>query len=160
MSKVFLITGFQNWGKTFLSHAMFNGRVKYFYDKLYHYAGHQFCVQSQSNDDLGKVGFEKIMQKRISELKTAGITPSHICAAFCPTKEPNNLSGKIIKKLFLKDEVHIIAIENKWCLHGKLQIKNIQNYYASLNNVTVHVLSEKDQAKKKAALDTLLKPLL
>ncbi|ENM5736151.1 hypothetical protein DU972_003793 [Vibrio mimicus] len=160
MSKVFLITGFQNWGKTFLIHAMFNGRVKYFYNQQYKYSNFDFCVQSQSNDDLGKNSFERIIKKRLLELSKSGVKPSHICAAFCPTKESNNLSDKIIENIFPEDEVYIIAIEHKWCLHGQLQIQEIQNYYSHLKNVTVHVVSEKDPTKKKAALDAVLKPLL
>lgn len=160
MSKVFLITGFQNWGKTFLIHEMFDGRVRYYYNKLYSYSGYDFCVQSQSNDDLGKEGFERIMKERLGELGKSGIKPGYICAAFCPTKEQNNLSDEIIKNLFPEDEVHVIAIENKWCLHGKLQVQHIKDFYADLKNVTVHVLSEQDKEKKKAALDHLLKPLL
>lgn len=160
MSKVFLITGFQNWGKTFLIQDMFDKRIKFFYDKQYRYSNFNFCVQSQSNDDLGKDGFENIMKKRFSSLLKIGIKPTHICAAFCPTKEKNNLSDKIIENLFGNDEVHIIAIEYKWCLHGKLEISEIQNYYSHLKNVTIHVLSEKDPSKKRSALDKLLKSLL
>jgi len=159
MRKVFLITGFQNWGKTFLIQKMFK-RTKYFYDKQYKYLGYNFCVQSQSNDDLGKDGFEKIMNQRISALLKNGINPTHICAAFCPTKEDKNLSDEIIQNLFPNDEVHIIAIEYKWCLHAKLQIKEIENYYSHLKNVKVYVLSEKDQSKKSSALNELLKLLL
>lgn len=159
MSKVFLITGFQNWGKTFLIQSMFT-KTRYLYDRQYKYLGFNFCVQSQSNDDLGKNGFEKIMKKRLSSLLNIGIIPTHICAAFCPTKEKNNRSDEIIQNLFSNDEVHVIALENKWCLHGKLQIIDIRNYYSHLKNVTVHVLSEKDLSKKQNALDELLKPLL
>lgn len=139
---------------------MFNGRSRFSYDRQYQYFGFDFCVQSQSNDDLGKEGFENKIKKRLSALANIGIKPTHICAAFCPTKEPGNLSEDIILNLFPNDEVHIIAIEHKWCNHAKLQINALKQYYLHLSNVTVHSLSERDASKKKAALDELLKPLL
>lgn len=160
LRKVFLITGFQNWGKTHLIRAMFNGRSRFYYDSQYDYSGFKFCVQSQSNDDLGKKEFENKLKERLSSLSKVGMKPTHICAAFCPTKEPGNLSDEIISNLFQNDEVHVIAIEHKWCSQAKLHIGSVTRYYSHLSNVTVHSLSEKDAGKKKVALDKLLKPLL
>jgi hypothetical protein len=161
MRKVFLLTGFNNWGKTYLITELFK-RKRFSKDELYLYnnSGHKFCVQSQSNDDLGRDRYENIIEERLRALSTVGKKPSHIFTAFCPTKEPNNDSSEIIKSLFGKDEVHILAIEYKWCLHAKLDITQIKNYYSNLKNVKVHVLSEKSPEKKKCKLDDLLKPLL
>jgi hypothetical protein len=138
---------------------MFN-RSRFSYGHQYDYFGFKFCVQSQSNDDLGKDEFENMLKKRLSFLTTLSIKPTHICAAFCPTKEPNNLSEEVISNLFSNDEVHIIAIEHKWCTHATLQVSTLTQYYSHLKNVTVHSLSEKNANKKQAALDNLLKPLL
>lgn len=159
MSKVFLITGFQNWGKTFLINKMFK-RSKYYYKKLYPYHSVNFCVQPQSNDDLGKNKFESIINKRLSELKKIGIEPTHICTAFCPTKEDNNSSKEIIKNIFSNDEVYIIAIKYKWCLHAILEIEELKQYYSDLSNVRIHILSEKDISKKQNELSNLIKSLL
>ena len=53
MRKVFLITGFNNWGKTFLIKKMFHQKI-YHYNKLYKFLDINFCVQPQSNDDFKK----------------------------------------------------------------------------------------------------------
>ncbi len=160
MRKVFLLTGFNNWGKSYLIEELFNGRKRFYHDKLYSYSGFKFCVQSQSNDDFGQKGYENIIEKRLNRLAKAKLDPSHIFTAFCPTKEPRNDSAAIISKLYSSDEVNIIAIEHKWCLHAKLKIKELQDYYSNLSNVSIHVLSEKNVQRKKKKLDDLLQPLL
>lgn len=157
--KVFLLTGFSNWGKTTLIYDLFKYR-RFQYDQLYPYAGHMFCVQSQSNDDLGRQGYERIMNKRIAALAAAGRNPTHIMTAFCPTREPDNESIEIIRGLYSADAVHVIAIKYKWCLHAELIIPEIEKYYSSINNVSLHVLAERDIKNKKQSLDGLLSPLL
>jgi hypothetical protein len=164
MRKVFLLTGFNNWGKSRLIYALFNTK-SIRYDRLYHYAEADkvdFCVQPQSNDDFCRIRYEEDMENRLKELQKAGKKPNHIFAAFCPTKEPNNDSTDIINKLYHKDKVHVIAIKYKWCLHAELMIPEIKSCYADLKNVTVHVLNEKtkDINKKRDELVSLLRPLL
>lgn len=159
MSTVFLITGFNNWGKSHLIKGLFGGQ-RFLHDKLYPYGGHQFCVQSQSNDDIGQAGYEKIMRDRLAALRKAKKQPTHIMTAFCPSKEPINDSVSIIRNLYSNDQVHIIAIEYKWCLHAKLITNEIKSHFAANKNVTIHTLTEKNATKKLAALDRLLSPLL
>ena len=159
MRKVFLLTGFNNWGKTYLITKLFDKKL-FQKNKLYQYGGCDFCVQSQSNDDLGRVVYENRIKERLNELRKVGKEPSHIFTAFCPTKEPNNDSYKIIETLFCEDKVHILAIKYKWCLHAKLDTKQITDYYSKLPNVKVHILVERDINRKKDRLDDLLKPLL
>lgn len=164
MRKIFLLTGFNNWGKSSLIYALFN-KKRFLTDRLHHYAeadSVDFCVQPYSNDDLGRVGYEKDMEKRLQKLQENGKEPNHIFAAFCPTKERKNDSTAIINKLYHKDQVHVIAIKYKWCVHAELIILEIKGYYAELKNVTIHVLNEKtrDINKKRDELVSLLWPLL
>ena len=158
--KVYLLTGFNNWGKSSLIEEMFNGKKRFHNDKLYSYSGKKFCIQSQSNDDLGRKGYENKVLGRLRKLKEKNIVPSHILTAFCPTKEPENLSAEIIENLYKNCEVHIILIQYKWCLHAELRIEEIREYFSKLRNVKVHILSEPDCSKKKISLDSLMLPLL
>ncbi|MFT6435089.1 MAG: hypothetical protein ACJAVI_003140 [Candidatus Azotimanducaceae bacterium] len=160
MSKVYLISGFQNWGKTYSIEELFKGRKRFYNDSLYPFGGYNFCVQSQSNDDLGQRDFEKKITSRRTQLRNKGLQFTHLMAAFCPTKEPNNDSCEIIKNLFSNDQVFIIAIEYKWCTHAKLQVEELQNYYSTLRNVSIHTLRGDDIRSKGRRLETLLQPLL
>lgn len=160
MSNIYLLTGFQNWGKTFLIREMFNGRQRFFANRLYPYSGHDFSVQSQSNDDLGRAEFERRIIHRRNSVKNAGLQLTHLVAAFCPTKEPNNDSNAIVSNLFSNDRVFIIPIEYKWCEHAKLQVQKLRNYYANLPNVTIHTLGGRNSVTKWQRLNTLLQPLL
>ncbi len=95
MRKVFLLTGFQNWGKTWLIKKLFN-RQRFFEHSVYNYRDHSFCVIPKSNDDLGQLGYESEYHRRIKKLYGKNIVPQYIFSAFCPTKEPTNLSDQII----------------------------------------------------------------
>jgi hypothetical protein len=159
MSKVFLITGFNNWGKSYLIKNLF-GRKRFLLNRLYPYRGYQFCVESVSNDDLGQLRYEQRMQARFAALRNMKTKPTHILTAFCPTKEPTNDSLSILANLYSNSQIHIIAIEYKWCLHAKLLSTQVSQHFANTNNVTVHFLSEKDPTRKLAALDKLLVGLI
>lgn len=142
--KVFLITGFQNWGKSFIIKELFNDRERFYKNKLYALCDKKFCVQSQSNDDLGDTGYINTLNSRLNKLS---LKPDYIISAFCPTKEPSNNSIEIIKNLYQNSDVYLITLENKWCLHAKLNINEITKYYSNLHNVQIENISEKDPKK-------------
>ena len=109
---------------------------------------------------LKRIKFQNKLKRRFEKLREANIKLTHICAAFCPTKEQHNNSVEIIKELFSKDEVHIIAIKHKWCLHGQLNINQIEKYYSDLKYVTIHTLTETDKDNKMPELTRIMQPLL
>jgi hypothetical protein len=147
MRKVFLLTGFQNWGKTWLIKKLFN-RQRFFEHSVYNYHGHSFCVIPKSNDDLGQLGYESEYHRRIKKLYGKNIVPQYIFSAFCPTKEPTNLSDQIISNLYRADQVILIPIEYKWCAHARLQLNEISTYYATLGNVSIQPLTLLNPAGK------------
>ncbi|WP_130458241.1 hypothetical protein ACLSSQ_11325 [Azospira sp. APE16] len=155
MRKVFLLTGFQNWGKTYLIKQLFS-RSRFHKGSTYSFGDHDFLVLPQSNDDLGKDGYEDAYEKRIEELGKNGIEPKYIFSAFCPTKEPQNLSAKIINNLYARDNVIVIPIEYKWCEHARLQLPEISSYFSPLPNVSISPLSGKDPSKKLATLQKIV----
>ena len=160
MRKVFLLTGFNNWGKTQLIKDLFNkGRI--LKNQLHSYSGKDFFVLPNSNDDLGENGYVYDYQQRIKILKNNGITPKLIFSAFCPTKEPNNNSSRIIKTLYANDQVYIIPIVYKWCLHAKLEVGDISSYYSTHSNVSTHPLNCKNIGNPKLTeLQNILAPLI
>lgn len=155
MRKVFLLTGFQNWGKTWLIEKLFK-RQRFFEHSVYNYSGFQFCVIPKSNDDLGQSGYEAEYDRRIRKLKNKNIVPQYIFSAFCPTKEPSNLSDKIITNLYQVDHIILIPIEYKWCSHAKLQLNEITAYYSAFNNVTIQPLLLTDPTVKLQDLQRIV----
>jgi len=148
--KVFLITGFQNWGKSFIIKELFKGKKRFYKNKLYKLCDKKFCVQSQSNDDWGETGYINAVNSRLNKLD---LKPDYIISAFCPTKEPSNDSINIIKNLYQNSDVYLIVLEYKWCLHAQLNINEITNYYSSFNNVQIITISEKDPKKKAQVVE-------
>ncbi|MCC7249504.1 MAG: hypothetical protein IT473_12860 [Lysobacter sp.] len=159
MANVYLLAGFNNWGKTHLITKLFN-KGKFSKSIPAMLEERQFCVVPQSNDDLGESGFIRAYQERIKALEGNNYSVTHVAAAFCPTKEKRNDSLNILNKLFAKDKVFLIPIEYKWCGHAKLQISDIAQYYSQISNMTIHPLSQKDPAKVASDLKRLIAPLL
>lgn len=150
MSKVFLITGFNNWGKTTLLSDLFG--VKAFRKGVPHnYAGYQFLVIPKSNDDLGKKGFEREYRDRLKKFQKANGKPDYIASAFCPTRETRNDSKAILRSLYGGDQIEMLLLEHKWCGHAKLIISEIEKFYASEPNVTIHRVAPKTGAGKLAS---------
>jgi len=143
--KVFLITGFQNWGKSFIIKELFNNKERFYKNKLYTLCGKKFCVQSQSNDDFGENRYINAINSRLKKLSS---NPNYIISAFCPTKEPSNDSMRIIQKLYQNAEIYLITLEYKWCLHAQLNINELTSYYSSLSNLQIININEKDPKKK------------
>ncbi|WP_442764695.1 hypothetical protein [Sulfurospirillum cavolei] len=147
--KVFLITGFQNWGKTFIIENLFENRQRFYKDGLYELCGKQFCVQPQSNDDWGSDGYINAIKSRFNALSSS---PAYVISAFCPTKEPYNDSLKIIQELYQNSKIYLITLEHKWCLHAQLNISELIKYYSSLTNVQIINIEETDPTKKTQAV--------
>ncbi len=159
MKKVFLITGYNNWGKTALIKELFNSH-RFYKDRTYQLSGHEFCVQPLSNDDVGRKAYERDVKDRLLALKNKSIYPKQLISAFCPTKEAANNSREIIEQLYCNDEVHLIALEYRWCGHAKLITKELVSYYSSLQNVSVHSISQKNPAKVLDKAISVIQPLL
>ncbi|TMP88212.1 hypothetical protein CWC05_01880 [Pseudoalteromonas ruthenica] len=160
MRKVFLLTGFNNWGKTTLIYDLF-GKRRFLKHIPHVYSGKNFCVIPQSNDDLGEPGYIDAYKDRVNKALSNWGTPGYIFSAFCPTKEPTNDSSRIISSIYSGDNVYIIPIVYKWCGHAKLILPKIEDYYKMHKNVQVHPLSSKMTGTPKLKeLQKVIAPLL
>lgn len=147
MRKVFLITGFNNWGKTTLLSELF--RTKAFRKRVPQYFGNcPFLVMPKSNDDLGKKGYEDAFNERLQQFEETNGKAKYIASAFCPTKEASNDSIDILHTLFKRDQIEMLLLEYKWCGHAKLLISEVNCFYASESNVTVHTVTSTTAAGK------------
>jgi hypothetical protein len=148
MRTVFLLTGFNNWGKTTLIKSLFGKKA--FKKNIPHiYSGKKFCVIPQSNDDLGELGYTKAYNDRISTAKGSWGNPEYIFSAFCPTKEPQNQSSRIISSIYPNDNVYLLPIVYKWCSHSKLILPEIESYFSKNKNVKVHPITSKALGRTK-----------
>ena len=166
MAKVFLITGFNNWGKTTIIKKLFQ-RQRFYRNTTYSSSSlvdssgktPNFCVQPHSNDDIGAKNYIDNTKHRRQ------VKPAYILSAFCPTRELsndpklNNDSREIINELFKNDDVYIIALEYKWCGHAKLELKKINNYL-NLGNVFFHAVSQPNNNKVTNDVASVINPLL
>lgn len=150
MTKVFLITGFNNWGKTTLLGDVFGTKV-FRKGVAETFANLPFLVIPQSNDDLGKRGYEREYRERYQLYTSALGAPKYVAAAFCPTKEPRNNSITILHSLFSGMQIEMLLLEYKWCDQAKLLTSEITSRYASERNLTIHQISSRTQAGKNAA---------
>jgi hypothetical protein len=155
MRTVFLLTGFQNWGKTYLLYKAFK-KERFSHHILHKCGNRKFCVVPQSNDDLGRKGFEEKVDEILAELAKFGRKPEFIVAAFCPTRELKNNSFEIIQKKFKDDRVVLVPIEYKWCGNAKLQQEDLKEYYSGISNFHFAPLTASDETQK---LEELIKIL-
>lgn len=154
MRKVFLITGFNNWGKTTLLSSLFG--TKAFRKQVPQYFGScPFLVMPQSNDDLGKQGYEDAFNERLQKFEKANGKAKYIASAFCPTKEPSNDSINILHTLFKNDQIEMLLIEHKWCEHAKLLVPKIKSFYSGERNVTIHAVTSTNAAGKLRQVQTI-----
>ena len=147
MRKVFLITGFNNWGKTTLLCDLF-GKSSFHQKVPQFFANCPFLVMPKSNDDLGRNVYEDAFNKRLKIFEEANGKAKYIASAFCPTKEPSNDSIDILHTLFKQDQVEILLLEYKWCGHAKLLASEIKSFYAGEGNVTIHTVASASSAAK------------
>jgi hypothetical protein len=166
MRKVFLVTGFNNWGKTRILCNAFGVRA-FRHDRLYPFQSSNcdFLVLPKSNDDLGLRGYCEDYYDRIAKIREQGIRPKYIASAFCPTKErvcrtkggPKTFTSiDIIRELYGKDEVHILLLEYKWCGHARLRPQEITAFYSTEQNVTVHSIGAATYPPRLAALSNAI----
>ena len=162
MRKVFLITGFNNWGKTTTIVDAF--KVGAFHHTRLHpfqASGCDFLVLPKSNDDLGLRGYCEEYHKRIAKLLQLGIRPKYLVSAFCPTKELERRTDRgpksftsidIIRELYGHDEVHVLLLVHKWCGHAELRPNEISAFYAAERNVTVHTVGSRSYPARLSAV--------
>ena len=140
MKRAFLLTGFNNWGKTTLIYEIFH-RSRFYYGSAYEIPGinNMFTVDSHSNDDVGEEGFIKAIKERLAASPTNG---KDIFCTLCPTRDPHNNSLRILqgKPFSLFDEIHILLLKYKWDFHAELRIKDVQNYLSRVSNASFFVI--------------------
>jgi hypothetical protein len=155
MQKVFLVTGFNNWGKTTLLTDVF--RTKVFYKGVAEtFGGYDFLVMPQSNDDLGKTRYEREFRDRLDLYKAALGQPQYVAAAFCPTKEKRNDSITILRSLFSGAKIEMLLLEYKWCNQAKLILSEVDATYTSEKNVTSHHISSRTRTGRLSAAQGVL----
>lgn len=154
MKRAILLTGFNNWGKTTHIYNLFNQRR---FNKGYTYriAGvpASFTVESHSNDDWHEDGFISAVWDRIEK------SPKHekdIFCAFCPTRQKDNDSKRILSRppFTSFDEIHLLILKNKWDFHAELRTKEIQSYLSTVKNAKFFVI---DSDVKHTSDETRLK---
>lgn len=166
MRKVFLFTGFNNWGKTTMLADVFS-ILAFRHHRLHQFrnSGCSFLVIPKSNDDLGLRGYCEEYHKRIHKLTKQKIAPAYIASAFCPTKEKesrvkngakNFTSIDIIRELYSQDEVHMLLLRHKWCGHAELIPQEIQSFYANVPNLTIHPITSRNYATRLATVNQII----
>jgi hypothetical protein len=162
--KVFLVTGFNNWGKTRIIGDAF-GKRAFRRDVLHQFqsTGYSFMVMPYSNDDLKLIGYCEQYYKRLKELSAKKRSPKYIISAFCPTKEferrkksgpKDKNSIDIINELYGQDEVHVLLLVHKWCTHAELHVPEITDFYSGLKNVTVTAIKPRIYEARLAKLSS------
>jgi hypothetical protein len=135
MRRAILLTGFNNWGKTTHINSMFR-RERFFKNATYQIltVNAAFTVESHSNDDLGEIGFINAVDERLTNSPDKG---KNLFCAFCPTREPDNDSYRILTSppMSTYDEIHILFLQYKWDFHAELRITDIQKYLAGVQNL-------------------------
>jgi hypothetical protein len=166
MRKIFLVTGFNNWGKTRIIKDVFI-KGSFRQDRLHNFPGAacDFMVMPYSNDDLHLRGYCEQYYKQIGKLKESNLTPRYIISAFCPTKEKeartkggplNSDSTDIIRELYGEDEVHMLLLQYKWCDHAELRPQDISSFYESIPRVTVTTIASKTYLSRLPALSAAI----
>lgn len=112
------------------------------------FGNYPFLVMPNSNDDLGKKGYENDFNERLQKFEETNGKANYIASAFCPTREPRNNSIDILHTLFEKDRIEMLLLEHKWCGHAKLLIPEIEKFYAGESNITIHTINSADAAGK------------
>jgi hypothetical protein len=136
--KAIFLVGFNNWGKTILIRELF-GHSRFWYERTYTIPGINsfFCVQSQSNDDVGQNYLGQI------ERRFEGVRPQDpdLFTTICPSLEPGNhfindiLYSPSIQRF---SALHFLFLRYKWDHHAELLIENI---ITSISNPMVSVPS-------------------
>jgi hypothetical protein len=134
--KAIFLVGFNNWGKTTLIKALFN-QSRFLYERTYNIPGINslFCVQSQSNDDVGELYQEQI-ERRFREIRPQD---PDLFTTICPSLERrNHFINDILTRPAMErfSELHFLFLRFKWDHHAELLIDNI---ITSISNPMVTV---------------------
>jgi len=105
-------------------------------------------------------GTRKTYKERMALLKKAEKSPSFIFSAFCPTKETNNSSTRIIQKLYKDDRLIMIPIEHKWCGQAKLLLKAIHEHYEDASTVEIQPITQVATEQKLKRLKQIVQSAL
>ena len=126
--KVILLTGFNNWGKTYLlTHGLDCRTFKK--GTPVEFQGVNYGVIPQSNDDLGRKNYVLRYKERIAALEAKGAKTDFIISAFCPTLEIGNNSLDIIDEIYSDAVIFMIPVVYKWCKQAKLDLEQMQKTY-------------------------------
>lgn len=151
MKRAILLTGFNNWGKTTHIYSMF-GRSRFNKGCTYAIPGvnGKFTVESHSNDDFREEPFVEAVEDRIAQSPS---DEKDIFCAFCPTREDNNDSRRILQGQPFSsfDEVHLLLLKYKWDFHAELRIQEIRDYLSSVANVQFFVVDADARQTSDAA---------
>lgn len=148
MKKAILITGFNNWGKTFvINHGNLFNREKYYWGWTYQITGvnSQFIVENHSNDDYEGRGWINRLQERVDYVINNPKNPHHewnLFTALCPSEESHNNFISLLQSSFFDDyEKHFFLLQNKWEHNAHLNVKNIQQKLNAIRNTTAYVVN-------------------
>jgi ribosome biogenesis GTPase A len=140
MKKIFLLTGFSNWGKTTLIYELFR-KKKFHSGKTYIIPNtdDEFYVESTSNDDHRAIKFIQLISTKFTK---ETVECNNFICAFCPTNEPLNNSLEILNsKTFSNfDQKHVLLLKNKWDFHAQLNIDAIKSYLSPIPNIRFFVI--------------------
>lgn len=133
MKRAILLAGFNNWGKTTHTFGLF-GQSRFYRGHVYNIAGVNaaFTVEPRSNDDFGEQEFIQTVQDRINLSPDVG---QNIFCTFCPTREPDNDSRRILlgAPFSSYNEIHLLLLKHKWDFHAELRIPEIKKYLSIPN---------------------------
>lgn len=151
MKKAFLITGFNNWGKSSIINDIFNKKVYRKHNDHVLEGTYKFSVQEHSNDDWGIDALIRHTQQRIDFSPNQG---QNLIVAFCPTKEELNDSRQLLLHTLKNYKIYLILIVHKWDNHASLNVADILSYYAEMPNLIPIIIDEKDASKKPELVKT------
>jgi hypothetical protein len=133
MRRANFIVGFNNWGKSSVVRRLFNDNRNFRKGVTYqlpNLPSVRFCVQTQSNDDVGQQYIDQI-RDRLEQ--TEKFNPD-LFAALCPSMETTNDYRQILREpVFSRfNQLNLLLLIFKWDHHAKLIESNIR---ADLNGI-------------------------
>lgn len=156
MSKVFLVVGFNNWGKTRLLQDLFG--KKRFNNPGIPFLGYNFLAIPQSNDDLGFRGYQNKYYRKHTQFTTSyGSPPQYVISAFCPTKETTNDSLTIINTIFHGKTIYMLLLEHKWCDHAVLDVAQITAHFRAVPSIVFHTITGTNATTRKTQTETFVR---
>jgi hypothetical protein len=143
MKQAVLITGFNNWGKTWTIEHIFN-RHRFWQYWTYAPANPslttRFTVEPHSNDDFHGQDWVNAVQQRIDNSPDGG---QNLFSALCPSMEPtNNFINLLSQPTFTNyNIIHLFLLEFKWEHHARLILPDVLSQAATLPNINTIVIN-------------------